>query len=294
MASKKDNLKKKVSSKVTKKKQSNPKSNHKINKNYKRKKNNTVNKSKVTKNVLIQHENSEKTVEVKEKSVNKAVKKKRLNIKIKFKSFIEYLNKTKKIWLISVLITIISLLIVMNLENATERIFLKFKSYSIGEEITLKDNSKWYVIEESSSEENTIKLLSSSVIDINNDGKFNDKDKIAFDSSNSCEYDTKNDKNIGYFLENKFIDKLNGITGSKEIRLLTSEEYILIRKSMDFGYDWKEGNWLASSNLDSWWLETSKYNKIYVVTERGSYRLAKASAKYFVRPVIIIEKENIK
>lgn len=294
MASKKEVLKKNVSGKVTKKKQSNSKSNRKTQKNSNRKKPNNVKKTKVIKNVSVEHENREKTPKTKEKVVNKDVKKKALNLKSKIEKIIKYINQTKKVWIISILITLIALLIVINLDKATGKIFLSFKSYSIGEEITLKDNSKWYVIEESSSEENNIKLLSSSVIDINNDGKIDDKDKISFDSSNSCEYNTKNDKNIGYFLENKFIDKIENLIGIKKIRLLTSEEYVSIRKAMDFGYDWKEGNWLANDDLNSWWLETSKFNKIYVVTERGSYRLAKASSKNYVRPVIIISKENIK
>lgn len=291
MAKKKNNLKKKVNSKATKKRKLNTKSNQK---NFSKKRNNNVNKTKITKNVGIEHKNIEKAPEIKGKDVNKDIKGNKLNIKNRIKNFLKYVNRTKKIWGLTIVATIIILVVVANLKNTTKKIFLTFKSYSIGEHVTLKDDSTWYVIESSSSGENLVKLLSANVIDLNNDGKITDKDKLAFDSTNSCNYDTKNDKNIGYFLENKFVDTLGKLNGIKEVRLLNSEEYILVRKTMDFGYDWEEGNWLAGDSLDSWWLETSKYNKIYVVTERGSYRLANASSKNYVRPVIIIDKENIK
>ena len=83
-------------------------------------------------------------------------------------------------------------------------------------------------------------------------------------------------------------------SGVKEIRLLTSDEYIALRDQMEFGYDWNEGNWLASEDTKTWWLRTSKYSHIYVVTERGSYMLDEATNKNYIRPVIKVLKNYVK
>ena len=321
MASKKESLKKKVNPKKSnkntihsnlskkRKKKTTAKANSNV--NSKKTEENVVAlqkkglKQKKTKEITVKEEKLKVLITKKDTIKNKKIKAKKTEVKVEntktketlqknWKSIISILKKYKKIFIASILILLISVLILFKFRDTTKKIFLTFNSYSIGDSVELKDNSKWYVIKESSSEENLVKLLSEKIIDLNKDGKIDDKDKMTFDTSNSCEYNTKNDKNIGYFLDKKLIQQYEQLSNLKEIRLLNSEEYISIRKAMEFGYDWNDGNWLASSDLNTWWLETSKYNKIYVVTERGSYRLAKPSAKHFVRLVIIVDKENIK
>ncbi len=200
----------------------------------------------------------------------------------------------KKIYILFFLVAIILIaLLVIGITKNNHKIFFDFKAYKIGDEVVLENDSKWYVIDDSGIDKQDISLLSATILDINKDNKYDDNDKIAFDSDNQTEYTTKNDKNIGYFLNEKAKEILN-IKEAKEVRLLTSEEYIKIRRTMEFGYDWKEGNWLAGKDLGSWWLKTTKYNKIYVVNERGSYKLSNANSKNYVRVVIKVNKSIIK
>lgn len=59
-----------------------------------------------------------------------------------------------------------------------------YKEFFIGEKVILPDNSIWYVVENSSSNIKTVKLLKETQIDINNDGKINDNDKMKFYNKN--------------------------------------------------------------------------------------------------------------
>lgn len=235
-----------------------------------------------------------KTLNLEKSARKKKEKSKRITFKSHLNKLLQFL-KRKKYYVLSFIITLILIIVLLFvLQNSDEKIFFSFKEYNLGTKVTLSDNSIWYVVEDSNSEKSKVTLLSEKVLDINKDKKINDKDKVVYDKDNKCVYDTKKEKNIGYFLENDVKSLLKEINGISEIRLLTSDEYINIRKTMDFGYDWKEGNWLASESLDSWWLETSKYNKIYTVTKRGSYKLSEAKSKNYVRLVIIVDKSSVK
>ena len=203
-------------------------------------------------------------------------------------------NRKKKIYTLFFIASIILIiLLIIGITKSNRKIFFDFKSFKIGEEVTLNNDSKWYVVDDSGTDKQDLLLLSATILDVNKDKKIDDKDKVSFDSDNQTEYTTKNDKNIGYFLNEKGKELLD-LKEVKQIRLLTSEEYIKIRRIMEFGYDWKEGNWLASKDLGSWWLNTTKYNKIYIVNERGSYRLSNANSKNYVRVVIKVNKDIIK
>jgi hypothetical protein len=104
-----------------------------------------------------------------------------------------------------------------------------------------------------------------------------------------------------YYLENDYKNELSGKVGNiKSISILTSNEYIKARKAMGYGYEWTEGNWLASVSLNNWWISSAKEasvesseNKVYAVNKDGTYRLMKANAYNYVRPVITIEKKLI-
>jgi len=290
MASKKEDLKKRLNTKKSNKKISHSNLNKRKKTNIKKKKNN-VNTKKVRKNVKIIQKNNEKEIYAKESSIKKVSL---ANIKRIIKSIFNKIKSKIKILLIIIFVTIIAIMILFNLKDTPKKIFLTFKEYSVGDKVTLKDDSIWYVIKNTTSDENTFELLSENVLDINNDNNLDTNDKVTFDSSKSCEYNSKKETNIGYFLENEVKEKYDKQFDVKEIRLLNSEEYVNIRKTMNFGYDWEEGNWLANEKIDSWWLETSRYNKIYVVTKRGSYKLSDSNSKNYVRPVIKIEKNNIK
>lgn len=254
-----------------------------------------VSKNKVQEKVLKPQKSEEKTTKIEKTTVKKSRKKISLRFISRIISKVSGFIKSKwKILILVLFVSSISILLCFVLKDAPKKMFLTFKPYNIGDKVTLKDNSSWYVIKESPSSENTLYLLSENIVDINKDKEIDSKDKVVFDSSNSCEYDTKSEKNIGYFLENTVKSMYGKEVDIKKIRLITSEEYINIRDYMKFGYSWQDGNWLSNEKTDSWWLETSKYGKVYVVTKRGSYKLAEAKSKNYVRPVIKIDKDNVK
>lgn len=237
---------------------------------------------------------AKKDLKVKEKENVEISRRKNKSEKVKKEKTKRSLSRKQKIYFLFFIATIILIiLLIIGITRNEEKIFFDFKSYKIGDVVTLENDSKWYVVNDSGIDKKDILLLSATILDINKDKKVDEKDKMSFDSDNQTEYTTKNDKNIGYFLNEK-ANELLDIKNVKQIRLLTSEEYIKIRRTMEFGYDWKEGNWLAGKDLGTWWLNTSKYNKIYAVNEKGSYRLSNANSKNYVRVVIKVNKDIIK
>ncbi len=173
-----------------------------------------------------------------------------------------------------------------------KQIIFSFGNYYIGQKILLKDNIEYYCIENCTSENRTFKLLKVDPLDINNDYKIDDNDKLAFDVSKSNIYNTSNKDNIGFYLEK--LNSENNLVNTESIRLLTSEEYVTIRDSMNFGYDWDNGNWLANDFLGFWWLETPIVKSVYTVTPRGTYKLCSPNEKNYIRPVVVTCKDNVK
>lgn len=167
-----------------------------------------------------------------------------------------------------------------------------YPEYFIGEKVVLKDDSIWYVIEDSDDKLSTVKLIKETQIDINGDGIFDGNDKKAFSSNGNIEYNKEDKASIAYYLENEYKPHLNGSVGTiKEISLMTSKEFVKVREKMEYGYEWSEGNWLANTTLGTWWINTSQNESIYAVSIKGSYKLYKASQSNYIRPVITIEKE---
>ena len=259
--------------------------------------NNNVNKVKEAKN-------DAKTQKIKsddKKPIKKSKVLHRINSKIKIalykiKSFINNINgnkKKKKVILISILSVLIIALILPIIIFKREPIIFTFKSFNAGEKVTFS-GTEWYVIKDTGIDEKEVELISKLPFDLNRDGKINESDTLEFDTENSVEYTTVDKNNIGYYINNVVLNMIEEKSGVKEIRLLTSDEYIALRDQMEFGYDWNEGNWLASEDTKTWWLRTSKYSHIYVVTERGSYMLDEATNKNYIRPVIKVLKNYVK
>lgn len=166
--------------------------------------------------------------------------------------------------------------------------------YATGDKIVLKDNSVWYVIEDSDNQTSTVKLLKETQIDINGDGKFDGSDKKKYNSTNKDLYDIDDKDSVAYFLENEYKSKLEEQIGKIEsISILTSKEFVKARGKMGYGYEWSEGNWLANSSLGIWWINSSQNGKVYAVTKIGSYKLYSANVSHFVRPVIIMNKDLV-
>ncbi len=259
--------------------------------------NNNVNKVKEIKNdVETQKIESNAKKTTKKSKVLHIIKSKFKTVLDKIKRIISNINgnkKKKKAILISILSVLIIAVILPIIIFKREPIIFTFKSFNAGEKVTFS-GTEWYVIKDTGIDEKEVELISKLPFDLNRDGKIDESDTVEFDTENSVEYTTVDKNNIGYYINNAILNMIEEKSGVKEIRLLTSDEYITLRDQMEFGYDWNEGNWLASENTKTWWLRTSKYSHIYVVTERGSYMLDEATNKNYVRPVIKVLKNYVK
>lgn len=259
--------------------------------------NNNVNKVKEIKNdVETQKIESNAKKTTKKSKVLHIVKSKFKTVLDKIKRIISNINgnkKKKKVILISILSVLIIAVILPIIIFKREPIIFTFKSFNAGEKVTFS-GTEWYVIKDTGIDKKEVELISKLPFDLNRDGKIDESDTVEFDTENSVEYTTVDKNNIGYYINNAVLNMIEEKSGVKEIRLLTSDEYITLRDQMEFGYDWNEGNWLASENTKTWWLRTSKYSHIYVVTERGSYMLDEATNKNYVRPVIKVLKNYVK
>ncbi len=203
-------------------------------------------------------------------------------------------KKSKLIIFLFICIVIIGIVIFVKNFNVIEEKLKNYKEFFIGEKVILPDNSIWYVVENSSSNIKTVKLLKETQIDINNDGKINDNDKMKFYNKNEYIFDSNDKASIAYYLNNEYKKSINEkIDGIESVSLLTSKEYVNIREKMGYDYEWTTGNWLASNSLGTWWLDSSQNEKIYVVNTIGSYKLSNAAETNYVRPVITINKESL-
>lgn len=278
--SKKDLVKNKVSQKV----KSNSNSNNKAKKN-------TLKNKPLTKN------NNRKTTKEIEKNIANKIKSKIFEeVEEKEITKEEKNSNNKKIIIISILILLVIAisLIFIKYNDKIKKTLNIYPEYFIGEEIILKDNSIWYVIEDSDSTNNAVKLIKKTQIDINGDGIFDEKDKKKYSSVGNDVYDVTDKDSVAYYLETDYKKYLTKNVGNiKEISLITSKEFIKARSKMGYGYEWSEGNWLANSSLGVWWINSSQNKKIYAVSKNGSYKIYEPSKSNYVRPVITIEKDLV-
>lgn len=205
-------------------------------------------------------------------------------------------NKVRTYVFIGIMIIIITIAIILvnKYGEKLKKTLNIYDEYLIGEKVILKDGSVWYIVEDSNSSKDSVKLLKEKQIDINNDGVFDNNDKKSFNTKGETEYDTTDRESVAYYLEKEYKNTLSNSIGEiEEISLLTSKQFVEIRGRMGFGYEWYTENWLANNSLGSWWLDSSQNEKIYAVSTIGSYKLYKASDLNYIRPVISIKKNNI-
>lgn len=206
----------------------------------------------------------------------------------------EQLKKSIIILLIIVITIALAVFILYNYNDFVKKQLAVYDIYEIGDKVELKDNSIWYVVENSDSKSETVKLLKDTPVDINNDSKLDANDTIKYNSNNLPEYDTTLIDSVGNYLSDNYIFKLQEKVGNIEsISLLTSKEFVKIRNKMGFGYEWSEGNWLANSDIGTWWIISKQNEKVYCVTSIGSYKLQSPISPNYVRPTIVIKKSNI-
>ena len=166
--------------------------------------------------------------------------------------------------------------------------------YKIGDKITLKDESVWYVIADSDAHSDSIKILKESHIDINGDGQINDKDKMQYNKNDVAEYDDQVEGNSAYYLSHDYMTYLEKNVGHvEEVGLLDSKEFVKVRQRLGYGDEWSEGNWLANSKLGNWWIESEQNQKVFAVSPNGSFKLFYAKSYNYVRPTIVIKKELV-
>lgn len=169
-----------------------------------------------------------------------------------------------------------------------------YDSFRIGDKVQLKDNSVWYVINDSDSKEDQIKLLSSNMVDVNFDGVIDSNDLVNYNTTNKAEYDSSNEGSAAFLLNDSIKKKYEESVGKiEEMSLLTSKEYVKIRERMNYGDEWYTGNWLASGDFQKWWIQSEQNEKVFVVTAKGTFYLTNAGSSYYIRPTIVIDKDSV-
>ncbi len=181
-----------------------------------------------------------------------------------------------------------------NQETIKENLNL-YPEYKLGQIVKLNDDKRWFVIEDSDGSNPNVSVLISLFIDVNNDGHYDNADKKQF-SSGSVKYDELDDTSIAYYLENTYKAELEERIGGKieKVSLLTSKQFVNYRNVMNYGSEWNTDNELASNWVFNYWLADSRNDKIFVVTRKGSYKMAKPTDMYYMRCVITINKNLIK
>ena len=166
--------------------------------------------------------------------------------------------------------------------------------YYLGQQVKLSDDSIWYIVDLSDGSKADVTLLSNTVIDTNGDGQITDADRMQF-SSGSTKYDILDNTSIAYFLENQYKQKIEEKVGEiNSISLMESKQFVKIRDTLQYGYEWDGENILTSNTMYYYYLATSQNEKMYIVNRRGSYKMVKPTDKYYVRIVINVDKSLIK
>jgi len=206
----------------------------------------------------------------------------------------EKLKKNIIIFFIVVVVLVGIFIALIKYNDFVKKQLAVYDVYKIGDKVELNDNSVWYVVKDSDSKESTITLLDDTILDINLDGKFDDNDKLQFNTNNKAEFDIENENSVAFYLNNEYKQKMESFGKITEIRLLSSKEYVKIRERMGYGYEWNADNWLANSKNERWWVNSSQNDKVYIVKSSGTYTLVKPDTFNYVRIVIVIDKESTK
>lgn len=175
---------------------------------------------------------------------------------------------------------------------------------AIGTQVTAKDGSKWHVLENSSSGNQYVTLLSD--YNLNTDGTYNTTcgfninstyicSARAFDPNNTNTYSETDSNNIGYFIKNTYAPKVTAaLPGTTTVTIPTAYQIA--------SADGKTFNSSGSNPLTSSWLLTTYYwtktsnitggvHQVYNKSIGGSS--ASISSLHGARPVITTLKSNL-
>ncbi len=208
----------------------------------------------------------------------------------------EGLKKTIITILIIAAVVALTVFILYKYNDSVRKSLTIYDEYEMGDAVTLKDDSKWHVVEDSGKHDSTVKLLSDEIVDLNNDGSLNGNDILKYSPSGKAEYDPLEEGSVGYYVNNTYKKKIEDAVGKVEsVGILTSKEFVKLRNKLGLGNEWSEPNWLGNDTLVIWWVDSApKEDSVYVVTHRGTYMITKATSEHALRPTIVISKDSIK
>ena len=250
----------------------------------------------------VQNKDKEKTTEPKEdlnittrlkKSIFEEVDEK--TYKIQREKEKEGLKKTIITILIIAAVVALVVFILYKYNDSVRKSLTVYDEYEIGEAVTLKDGSKWHVVDNSGKHDSTVKLLSDTIVDLNHDGLLNGNDIIKYSPSGKAEYNPLEEGSIGFYVNNTYKKEIEEAVGKVEsVGILSSKEFVKLRNKLGLGSEWAEANWLGNDTLVLWWVESApKEDSVYVVTPRGTYKITKANLENALRPTIVISKDSV-
>ena len=184
-----------------------------------------------------------------------------------------------------------------------------YDTYKIGDEVTLKDGSKWHVLEYSSNDNQYVTLLSD--YNLNSDGTYNDEcqgnindsgsyqcSTRSFDVDGTNIYDENDNNNIGYFIKNTYAPLVKkSLSGVINVDLPTVQQIAHVENisNIENGFSIKS-SWLKTTNY--WTKNVFNDTTDQVFSVYGYYSSANSYHSIYnggmgVRPVIIISKKQI-
>ena len=206
----------------------------------------------------------------------------------------ESLKKTIIIFLIIGITIAIIIYSLLKYNDFVRKQLAVYEPYRIGDVVKLKDESRWFVVSDSDSREETVKIISQNMIDINSDGIIDSNDYVVYNSTGKAEYDISDEYTVANLLHDSMRKRFESVLGNfDDMSILTSKEYVKIRERMNYGDEWSEGNWLASNDYKNWWILSDQNDKVFVVTSRGTFILTNPSKSYFIRPTLVINKDLV-
>ena len=220
---------------------------------------------------------------IKEGDLIKPGKSTTVNLYIGYGEGVENVSNTEK----SIMITFNFIEDVGNSINGSGNVPITGQNeYSLGEEVTLVDGSRWYVVNDSGSDKELVTLFAAT----------SSYECAQFDSNGYGPYNMSSPTNIGYCLNNTYLNKLKtnltnagGNTRGLAIRLLTMLEVNKFSQINDtpIRVD-KSGQitWLMPEEPDM-----GAYR--FLGTDNKSTLTSSPAAQVAVRPVITILKSNV-
>lgn len=203
---------------------------------------------------------------------------------------------SKKLLIVLIICAIIGVCLLFGYKFYKEKIREKlnmYPKYVIGDEVKLKDDSTWYVLEDTDGSEANVVLLSPGLLDVNADGKIDSKDTKIY-SKNGVKYDVKDETGLAYYLNNDYKTKLEAKIGELvDVSIISTKQFVEMRDRFGYGYQWKNGNILARNGGSGYWILSERNNKVYVVKADGTFKLENYTATKYIRPVITINKDQV-